>query len=83
MSEMDLIQCPITGKSLRPVRPEELLLLQERERNQSLLNWLGRVVATPIVDGYVSESAACFFPKVDGVVWLVAEEAISLEETSP
>jgi uncharacterized protein YbaR (Trm112 family) len=79
---MGLIQCPITRKSLRLVSPEELLRLQERKRSSSLFNALGRVVTIPIADGYISEAAACFFPKVDGVVWLVAEEAISLENSS-
>jgi len=82
MSEIELIQCPITGKPLRSVSPDELLRLQKRQRDGGLCNELGRIVAFPIADGYVSEAASYFFPKVDGVVWLVAEEVIALENTS-
>ena len=82
MDEVELMQCPVTGKPLRLVRPDELVQLQQRQREGGLCNALGRSVTFPIIDGYVSEAAACYFPKVDGVVWLVAEEAIVVELAS-
>jgi hypothetical protein len=40
---------------------------------------MGREVAIDLVAGWVSDRAKVFFPEVDSIRWLVAEEAIDLE----
>lgn len=80
MSCEELIQCPQTGRPMRKATDGELQLLQRLQASGKLFNRLGRPVAIPIEEGYVSEAARSFYCVVQGIVWLVAEESIAVEE---
>lgn len=73
-----LIQCPDSQLPMRKATGEELDQLRAMQQAGNLFNRLGRKVDVPITAGYVSEATQTFYCEVNEVVWLVAEEAISL-----
>jgi hypothetical protein len=79
MSDEELIQCPDTRRPMRKATNEELGMLQRLQASGQLFNRLGRPVAMPIEEGYVSEAARSFYCVAQGVIWLVAEESIPIE----
>jgi hypothetical protein len=79
MAIEQLIQCPDTKTVMRRATENELANLRQCQEAGGLFNRLGRKVTVSIEEGFVSEATGSFFCMVQGVVWLVAEEAIPLQ----
>ena len=74
-----LLQCPITRRRL--VKPQSELVDRANRmvhRNQ-LKNRLGEIVTDTLDEGLVDEAGEWLYAMRDGIVCLLAEEAISLD----
>lgn len=81
-SWLAVLQCPITGSGLRGASEEELTLLRTAQQRKSLLNQLGRSCLYAIEGGLVDLEGRWFYPIVNGIPWMIAEEAFDLKKHS-
>lgn len=81
-SWLTLLQCPITGASLRPASDDELALLRQSQLEKSLLNRLGRPCSFQLEAGLVDVEGRWFYPIINGIPWMIAEEAFELRKCS-
>lgn len=81
-SWLAVLQCPITGSGLRSASDVELTLLRTAQQRKSLLNRLGRSCSYPLEQGLVDLDGRWFYPIVNGIPWMIAEEAFDLKKHS-
>jgi uncharacterized protein YbaR (Trm112 family) len=81
-SWLAVLQCPITGSGLRWANADELALLRGVQQGKTLVNRLGRSCSYPLEEGLVDLDGRWFYPIVNGIPWMIAEEAFDLKKHS-
>ena len=75
-----LLQCPITTKRLVKAKPELLRRVNDLIHRGELTNRIGETVDDRLDEGLVDETGEWLYTIRDGIVCLLADEAISQDQ---
>ena len=76
------LRCPQSGGELLLASQSDLDALSVRARSGTLFSVLGRTISQVPSQGLVSANGRRFYPIYDGIVCLLADEAIDLHKAS-
>lgn len=79
---LPLLRCPITKRRLVNANPELLDQLNGLILGGTLTSRVGESVEDVLDDGLIDETAEWLYPIRDGIVCLLADDAISLDRLS-
>ena len=79
---VQMIRCPVTKSDLCVASEEVVLELNKQIESRKLLNQLGQVVEVPIESGFVNQDQSLLLPVRGGIVILIADQAISLNQSN-
>jgi len=81
-SLVQMIRCPVTKSDLAVASKEVISDLNQQIESRKLLNRLGQVIEAPIESGFVNQEGSMLLPVRGGIVILIADQAIPLDQTS-
>lgn len=76
-----MLRCPVTKSELTEATESELNFINEGIQSGKVLNHLGQSVENKIEAGLINESKSLLLPIRNGIVILVVDQAIRLDET--
>jgi len=77
---LDRLRCPVTGSRLERAPAEILALVNHQIAARTAQNRLSDVVDTPVADALMNADRSLLFRIDDGVLVLLAGEAIEIED---
>jgi uncharacterized protein YbaR (Trm112 family) len=77
---LTMIRCPVTQSNLVEVSPERVVELNAKIKGRKLVNRIGQLVDRPLDGGLVNEQGTLLMPVRSGIVTLIADEAILLDD---
>ena len=77
---LDRLRCPVTGAKLERAPAEILALVNHQIAARTAQNRLSDVVDTPVADALMNADRSLLFRIDDGVLVLLAGEAIEIED---
>ena len=77
---LSLVRCPITQSALTPATQDLLERLNRAVAAKSLCDASGRTVEKSFEAGLVNATQVNFFPVTDGILQMVVEECIELDQ---
>ncbi|MGB1929621.1 MAG: Trm112 family protein [Mariniblastus sp.] len=75
-----IIRCPVTKSPLETADPDLIASLNQQILEKKLVNRIGQTIATPLEGGYINESQTLLLPIRGGIVILIEDQAIDLNE---
>lgn len=75
---LTMIRCPVTHSELAFADQDTLNRLNEKISRRELVNQLGQTVETELESGLMNEDSSLLLPIRDGIVVLIADQAIPL-----
>ena len=77
---LEMIRCPVTHSELTEVPEIRVTEFNEQIEARKLINRLGQTVDLPIDGGLVNQNETLLMPVRSGIVTLIADEAIIIED---
>lgn len=77
---LTMIRCPVTQSNLSEIDSERVETLNDLIEQKRLVNRIGEIVVQPIDGGLVNEEGTLLMPVRGGIVTLIADEAILLDD---
>ncbi|MHC4268339.1 MAG: methyltransferase domain-containing protein [Planctomycetota bacterium] len=75
----NILQCPVSGESLRLMVPEDIVLINSKIRPGTLRHLDGTLVKHEIQCGYITQSEHLVYPVKEGIIVLLSNWAIVLD----
>ncbi len=76
----EMIRCPVTKSDLTKAMPELLATVNEAIAQGLVVNQVGQLVEVKVESGYVNEDASLLLPIRGGIVILISDDAIPLDQ---
>jgi len=76
MEWIAILKCPITGKDLRALTPEEIKTINQKAGNQQLWQADGKPMAEKIQQGLITVDGVYIYPIIKGIVLLLKDLAV-------
>ena len=77
---LEMIRCPVTHSELTEVSEVQVTEFNQQIKAKKLINRLGQTVHSPIDGGLVNLDGTLLMPVRSGIVTLIADEAIIIDD---
>ena len=79
-SLVQMIRCPVTKSDLTVASEKTVSDLNQQIEKRKLLNQIGQVVEEPLESGFINQDGSLLLPVRGGIVILIADQAIPLDQ---
>jgi len=77
---LEMIRCPVTHTDLMEISDGQLAEFNRRIKAGAMINRIGQTVTSPIDGGLINQDATLLMPVRSGIVTLIADEAIIIDD---